>query len=430
MNTTLLEAQLKSLEGNEKLRNQIADLKENRIVVYDSNYAKENNIKQVSRGSFIFYISSEAIASLERQINYLVCELFELVRIKHDIWLHPSNNPLYFRIDGVFDLTSNHFKIFEINSLNPALFNDVDTILSSFNSKKCFAKNLNISINQYAKKFAKEKRLLILTSSRYNFVKLDKNQQLNKNVKLVKNVNKKELEKKLNYEKGKFIYGDFIYDQILLIPPTLFVSLTGKRRFSFLEEPDIDKLINPNLTAARLIGSKLLLSEIYEKFKDNKEYEDVIKMIPKTVRLHDLSDKEVDEYLKLKNQYALKIDDTRSGKGVFLGTETSQKKWEELLMDEYRKDPKAMLQERIEFNSLPILLHNENSLSIKTLPVSFDPEVIFDYETGRYKVAAIGARAIDFDVTKELFPTMNRNQIRFNPSDNRKDIYFGVVSQF
>lgn len=430
MNTTLLEEKLKNLKSNDKLREQIGEIKEDRIVVYDFNYAKENNIKQVSRGTFIFYISKEAIISLERQINYLVCELFELVRIKHGIWLHPSNNPLYFRIDGVFDLISNHFKIFEINSLNPALFNDVDTILSSFGSKKCFAKNLNISINQYAKKFAKEKNLLILTSSRYDFVKLDKDQSKKKNIKLVKNVNKKELEKYLKYENGKFIYKDFKADQIFLVPPTLFVSLTGKRRLSFLEEPDIDKLINPNITAASLLGSKLLLSEIYEKFKDNKEYEDVIRMIPRTVRLHDLSDKEVDEYLKLKNQYALKIDDTRSGKGVFLGTETNQNKWEDFLINVYRKDPKAMLQERIEFNSLPLLLHNNDNLEIKTLPVSFDPEVIFDYETGRYRVAAIGARAIDFDVTKKMFPTMARNQIRFNPSDNRKDIYFGVVSQF
>lgn len=168
-----------------------------------------------------------------------------------------------------------------------------------------------------------------------------------------------------NYTNGKLYYNDIEIDLIYRRATTGRLIEEGKSITDFIKAYKDGAVCVVGGLVSQIIHNKVFFAILHDKNKVNflteQEHDFIKRYIPCTAVLSDIGPKVMNNLLKNKNKYILKPFDRFAGKGVYVGRDYSNHKWQDIVERVRYKD--YLLQEFIEIPGREMITEKEGMLS-------------------------------------------------------------------
>ena len=342
----------------------------------------------------------------------------------------------YGRIDTV--LGSSGFRLVEINTRRPQMYEDADWFESIAMSKKAqegdwsTGQIIRAMESQYLAEHGRDPGAILVIHNglkeRFPFAFITQAEEIYRSSKII-DVNCNELKEffdlcELN-SSDELLYRGSRIDQVIiqfLCGGDAMVYKRGKIIHQKLARSYSQGTLEISSPPSALVsGNKGLLGllrdiEIQKHSGLKSDENDAIEtLLPRTYDLSDFMNniKRSDSYSK--DDYVLKTSGSVSGHGVAIGSNFSEHLFEELLSKAHQGDSSAVVQEIIELDSREILVHGDMSATCAGTTL----EPFITYSNDIFKVVGYSTRAI----LEENLATVNK----FNPADKIPEIMFGHV---
>lgn len=429
---------------NELHRIAIENIKTNKIVVYSDKYLKLNNLSQKNRETFVYPLHEKKFMNLNKNL-IMLCKILEKFikyilinpKLKEELGFNSIDTSLeldnvlfdYIRCDGFYDDKKQEYKLIEINSFSPSMYENSDTILKFSNNSDLrpqisqLIAQSHFEISQLLLKQTSPTVLLLVDATTGDeYLKVMNEVFRGQNLIIKTFISRIDIAKHFHLMSGNLYYDETLIDQIIIRCKHKMFRKNGTFLNDDVKQAYTNKTLSLIPSPKNLIIGKKSLFPLLHSIEIQKninlsqtEISLLNKLIPISIPLSEAIN--CKDIIENKDKWVLKYSDRSSGKHIYLGSSYIKSEWIKLIDIASKRESGIIMQEKILPPHGNMIVHGKSHKI--NLPFSFEPFIVNLPLSVGYVIAGFSSRA--------YLGENHRSKVKFNPSSNNENIAFGTV---